>query len=61
MAKIKYGILGPLSGKLGSLIGGSWKGIPYVRMNKEADIKRNRSAAQPARSEQRLGTDWTGE
>ncbi len=46
MAKIKYGILGPLSGKLGSLIGGSWKGIPYVRMNKEADIQRNRSAAQ---------------
>ena len=32
MAKLPKGIFGPISGKLGPLIGASWKGISYVRM-----------------------------
>jgi hypothetical protein len=32
MAKIKKGILGPLSGKLGPVIGGMWKTIAYIRI-----------------------------
>lgn len=31
MAKFKKGILGPFSGKLGSIVGASWMGIPYLR------------------------------
>lgn len=31
MAKIKKGILGPLSGKLGPVIGSTWKGVSYLK------------------------------
>ena len=31
MAKIDQGILGPFSGKVGKVIGSSWKGIPYIK------------------------------
>ena len=31
MGKIKQGILGGFSGKVGSVVGGSWKGISYMR------------------------------
>jgi hypothetical protein len=31
MGKIKQGILGGFSGKVGKVIGGSWKGIDYMR------------------------------
>lgn len=32
MGKINQGILGGLSGKVGNVIGGSWKGIDYLRI-----------------------------
>ena len=32
MGKIGNGILGGLSGKVGNVIGGSWKGIDYIRV-----------------------------
>jgi hypothetical protein len=32
MGKIGQGILGGLSGKVGNVIGGSWKGIDYIRI-----------------------------
>lgn len=32
MAKFKQGILGPISGKIGPVIGASWKGISYLRL-----------------------------
>ena len=38
MGKIKQGILGGFSGKVGSVVGGSWKGINYMR-GKAASIK----------------------
>ncbi len=31
MAKLNKGILGPISGKLGPVIGGTWKTIAYIR------------------------------
>jgi len=31
MAKIKQGILGALSGKIGNVVGASWKGIAYLK------------------------------
>jgi len=31
MARISKGILGPVSGTVGTVIGGSWKGISYLR------------------------------
>lgn len=31
MAKLKNGIFGPISGKLGPVVGGVWNGIPYLR------------------------------
>lgn len=32
MGKIKQGLLGPLSGKVGNVIGASWRGINYLRI-----------------------------
>ena len=31
MGKINLGILGSFSGKVGNVVGGSWKGISYMR------------------------------
>jgi len=47
MAKIKSGVLGPLSGKLGPVTGGTWKGIPYLRKTQRINTK-PRTAAQLA-------------
>jgi len=45
MGKINQGILGGFSGKVGTVIGSSWKGIAYMRS--QADhVKNPRSAAQ---------------
>jgi hypothetical protein len=54
MAKINQGILGGFSGKVGPVIGGSWKGIPYFRSkpgkysfnpSQEQSIHRNKFVA----------------
>lgn len=47
MAKINSGILGPVSGKLGPVTGGSWKGIHYLRKS-QRDAQLERSPAQLA-------------
>ncbi|KLT63916.1 DUF6266 family protein [Pedobacter sp. BMA] len=31
MAKLKKGIMGPLSGKIGPVVGSSWRGVDYIR------------------------------
>lgn len=31
MAKLKNGILGSVTGKVGSVVGGTWKGVSYIR------------------------------
>ncbi|SFH00441.1 DUF6266 family protein [Pedobacter insulae] len=51
MAKIKKGILGPLSGKLGPVIGGTWKTISYLRIAPPKSNKSKRTPAQIATQE----------
>jgi hypothetical protein len=50
MAKIKNGILGPLSGKLGPVIGGTWKTISFVKAVSKG-AKRKRTPGQIATQE----------
>ncbi|WP_445957607.1 DUF6266 family protein [Yeosuana sp.] len=45
MGKIAQGILGGLSGKVGSIIGGSWKGINYIRI-KPSSVANPRTEGQ---------------
>jgi len=45
MGTIKQGILGGFSGKVGSVVGGSWKGISYMR-GKAVSIKNPRTLQQ---------------
>ena len=51
MAKIKQGIFGPLTGKLGALIGSSWMGIPYLKKAQKYVKNPKRSAAQKANNQ----------
>lgn len=49
MTKIKKGIFGPISGKLGPIVGATWKGIAYIRMApKKRKKKAKRTPAQIA-------------
>lgn len=50
MAKIKSGILGGVSGTLGPVTGGIWKGIPYLRAKSK---KKKKKPATPAQIESR--------
>jgi hypothetical protein len=45
MGKITQGILGGLSGKVGNIIGGSWKGIDYIRI-KPSSVANPRTEGQ---------------
>ena len=45
MGKISQGILGGLSGKVGNIIGGSWKGIDYIRI-KPSSVANPRTEGQ---------------
>jgi hypothetical protein len=45
MGKINQGILGGFSGKVGSVVGGSWKGISYMR-GKAVSIKNPQTLQQ---------------
>lgn len=52
MAKIRKGILGPVSGGIGPVVGATWKGIPYIRTKpKKKRRKSKRTAAQIAAQE----------
>lgn len=45
MAKLPIGILGPVSGKVGNVVGGSWRGIDYLR-SMPANVTNPRTEAQ---------------
>lgn len=52
MAKIKKGILGPVSGTIGPVVGATWKGISYIRTKpKNRNKKSQRTPAQIAAQE----------
>ncbi|WEK21639.1 MAG: DUF6266 family protein [Candidatus Pedobacter colombiensis] len=49
MAKLRKGILGGISGKIGPVVGATWKNVTYVRQHpKKKGKKRPRTAAQLA-------------
>ena len=45
MGKISQGILGGLSGKVGNVVGGTWKGIDYIRI-KPSNVANPRTEGQ---------------
>lgn len=45
MGKISQGVLGGFSGKIGNVVGGTWKGIDYMRI-KPANVSNPRTAGQ---------------
>lgn len=45
MGKISQGVLGGFSGKVGNVVGGTWKGIGYMRI-KPANVSNPRTAGQ---------------
>jgi hypothetical protein len=52
MAKLKHGIFGPISGKLDSVVGATWRGIPYLRKAPKKKKKRApRTVAQIANAQ----------
>lgn len=47
MARLLNGIFGPVSGKIGGIIGSSWKGKPYIKsVSKSKGLKKKPSEAQ---------------
>ena len=59
MARIKDGILGPLSGKLGALVGSSWMGIPYLKKAPKYIKNPKRTPAQKANNKKfAFVNDW---
>jgi hypothetical protein len=59
MAKLKQGIFGPISGKLGSLVGSSWMGIPYLKKVPKVNKNLKRSPAQLANNQKfAYVNDW---
>lgn len=45
MARLPLGILGPVSGKVGNVVGGTWRGIDYLRAM-PANVGNPRTEAQ---------------
>jgi len=60
MARIAKGILGPFSGKLGPVVGSSWKDIAYMKaVSTKGKKKRKRSEGQIANQEKfRFVSEW---
>ncbi|WP_276089293.1 DUF6266 family protein [Pedobacter sp. JY14-1] len=54
MAKIKSGILGGVSGTLGPITGGIWKGIPYLRAKSNKKKKMKPATLAQIESRQKL-------
>ena len=51
MAKINLGIFGPISGKIGALVGSTWMGIPYLKKAPIVKAAAKRSPAQKANNQ----------
>ena len=49
MGKIKQGILGAVSGKVGGVVGSSWKGIAYLKVLPASVANPNTAAQQTQR------------
>jgi hypothetical protein len=51
MAKIKLGIFGPITGKLGAIVGSSWMGIPYIKKSPKPNKHSIRTPGQLANNQ----------
>ncbi|RZK40410.1 MAG: hypothetical protein EOO90_15205 [Pedobacter sp.] len=59
MAKLTKGIIGPLLGKLGPIIGSSWKGKAYIKTSKTEATPSKPSIAQKGHTDKfRFMTRW---
>lgn len=60
MARLNNGIFGPVSGKLGPVIGSTWKGIPYLKeVSRKRKKKKPRTPAQLANEAKfKYVNDW---
>lgn len=54
MARMKQGIFGPISGKIGPLVGATWNGIPYVRQAPSKKRKKRPRTALQLANEQKM-------
>lgn len=57
MAKFKSGILGPISGKVGSVIGSSWNGVHYLRSRSSKSVKPATKAQAEVRTKFKLASE----
>jgi hypothetical protein len=57
MGKLKKGILGPVTGKVGSVVGGTWKGESYIRSLPSKSNKAATKAQLEQRQKFKLATE----
>nr|WP_294900926.1 DUF6266 family protein [uncultured Pedobacter sp.] len=58
MAKYQFGINGPFSGKLGTVVGCTWKGIPYMRSLPKKRTTKISPAEQANREKFKIAQLW---
>jgi Family of unknown function (DUF6266) len=58
MAKLTNGIMGPIKGKIGHVIGSSWKGIPYLKARARKRTKRVGKGEAANRSKFAMAQFW---
>lgn len=59
MAKLKHGIFGPISGKIGPVVGGVWNGIPYLRKVPRRKKNATKTEAQLNNEQKfKFGNNW---
>ncbi|MBK0383567.1 hypothetical protein I5M32_11420 [Pedobacter sp. SD-b] len=58
MAKYQYGINGPFSGKVGAVVGCTWKGIPYMRSLPKKRTGKVSEAEKVNRNKFAMAQEW---
>jgi hypothetical protein len=58
MARLKSGIIGPISGKVGTVIGSTWKGQPYLKAAHKPRTKRISQKELANRRKFAMAQEW---
>ncbi|MFI5154268.1 MAG: DUF6266 family protein [Chitinophagales bacterium] len=58
MAKLSNNILGPFSGRIGNVVGSSWKGIPYLKSAHSTRTKKISDKEKANRQKFKLAQEW---
>ena len=58
MAKYLHGIAGPISGKIGPVVGSSWRGIPYLKGKYRKRTGRVSDAEKANRNKFAIAASW---